>query len=62
MPAASIYRRDGGRFENLEEEGLVVIGGHLLRQDVRALIGGHLMRQDVPLILSKFKDAMAPTY
>ena len=62
MPATSIYCRDDGRFENLKEEGLVVIGGHLLRKDVRALIGGHLMRQNVPLILSKSNEAMAPTY
>jgi hypothetical protein len=38
----------------------VVIGGDLLRQDVRALIGGHLMGQVVPLILSKSKEAMVP--
>ena len=62
MPATSIYRRDGGRFENLKEEGRMVIGGHLLRQDVRALIGGHLRRQNVPLILSKSNEAMVPTY
>ena len=62
VPATSIYSRDGGRCENLEEESRVVIGGHLMRQDVQALIGGHLMRQNVPLILSKSNEAMAPTY
>ena len=41
VPATSIYRWDGGRFENLEKESRVVIVGHLLIQDVWALIRGH---------------------
>ena len=55
VPATSIYRWDGGRFENMEKESRLVIRGHWWRQDVRALIGGHLMRQNLPLILSNLR-------
>ena len=40
----------------------MVIGGRLLRPDMRALIRGHLIRKDVALILSKSKHLIAPTY